>query len=250
MAYSRWLPVPRNSVSPDGKHYAYPSQTADNKVWLHVVTVPGGSDHVYRLPDVLFSGIGSVYVFDYASEGIYMGLLNEGGIDGLWFFNLKTGLTSKIGELPGIGVIGGGAAWLGSFNKSDPNPLTFPPGWPSNQIERVDLTNGSRQTWYYQPGASVGVIGFDGRRPIVSTYDGKVMRVFLLLDSAGHQQEIASGMPDTWIGYIDTFGGGIITDSHGTWFGASTQGLYLYVPGTGVKKVSDQQWLRPANGCF
>jgi hypothetical protein len=250
MAYSKWLPVPRNSVSPDGKRYAYPSQTADNKVWLHVITVAGGADHVYRLPDELYSGIGGIDVFDYAADGVYMGLLSEGGILGLWVLDLVTGNTHKVGNLPGIGAIGGGAAWLGSLNKGDSHPLSFPPGWPANQIERVDLSNGSRQTWYYKPGSLVGVIGFDGKHPIVNVFiDRDHVSVLLLLD-ANHQEQIATGSANAWMGYLDSYGGGIITDSHGTWFGASELGLYLYVPGIGVKRVSDQRWLRPANGCF
>ncbi|HEV2027073.1 MAG TPA: hypothetical protein VGS16_00905 [Candidatus Dormibacteraeota bacterium] len=51
-AFSRWLPVPRQAVSPDGKHYAYGERGADQTqvARMHVVDIVSGTDHVFSAP--------------------------------------------------------------------------------------------------------------------------------------------------------------------------------------------------------
>src|SRR5260370_11204353 len=66
-AFNRWLPVTRESVSPDGAHYAYADANQD---LLHVVDVVGGKDRSFS-----FSGLGANHVHHYASGRLQMALL-------------------------------------------------------------------------------------------------------------------------------------------------------------------------------
>lgn len=251
MAFSKWLPVERNSVAPDGLHYAFGTQTADNKPLLHVVSVSSGSDRVYNLPSDMYDAIGGIYVIDFQPNTVYMGLFVEGGIIGIWALNLTTAQTVKIAAPEDAAVMDGSVAWGTDFNQADSNPLSFPPGFRANEVERFDTSDGSTTTWLYRPGNLVGVIGVDrAHHPIVSVLIDKDTVELLLLLDAKTQQTIYSGSSNSWIGNIDTLGGGIISDSHGIWFGSGPFGLYLYTPAGVLEKVFDQGRVRPANGCF
>lgn len=242
--FSRWLPVPRNAVSEDGSHYAYGTDSADGKPVLHVVDVASAVDRTYSLPAELHSGIGGLDVFEYSNAVLYLGLFTEGAIQALWTFDLATGVTKKVADMPGIGAIDGDVVWRGSLNAGDPNAWSFVPGSPKNQIERLGLGDGSRAVWLYRPGHLVGVIGVDAAHdPIVLDYIDRQTVELLILSSATTQRSIYKGSANTWAGFIS----GVMADSHGLWLGGS-QGIYLY-SGTGeVQKVSDQA-AAPAGSC-
>ena len=72
LAFSKWLPVDRNAVAPDGRHYAFGSQTAQGQPQLHVVSVPSGNDSVYNLPSNMYDAIGGIYVIDFQPNKVYM----------------------------------------------------------------------------------------------------------------------------------------------------------------------------------
>ena len=70
-AFSRWLPVARDAVSPDGAHYAYVDLGDQGVFNVHVVDVRTGTNHVLREKRPGFSF--QPFVLDYALEGIYIG---------------------------------------------------------------------------------------------------------------------------------------------------------------------------------
>jgi len=250
-AFSKWLPQPRNAVSPDGRRYAYGAQTASNQPILHVITVATGADRVYRLPSELYSAIGGTTVFDFANDRVYLGWLTEGSILGVWVVDLVTGTTRKITVAGNMGAVDGQVAWFGSVNPKDPNPLSFPPGAASNQINRLDLVTGKTTAWLYRPGTLLSVLGIDAaHHPIVQSYTDPQHAELLVLVSPTTQALIYSGAGDSAAVQIDSFEGGMISDGHGTWFGSGSHGLYLYAQSAGLKKVSAVSGLRPANGCF
>jgi hypothetical protein len=240
-AYSRWLPVSRMAVSPDGAHYAFTDRPLINppgpstRATLHVVAVKSGADSAFDGGDWTARYV----VLDYAAEGIYL-ITDYGAYVGLWLMDPTTGAVSRVANLLNVqGSAGGNVFWVGTHNPSDRHPVT---GNAPNQLERLSLTDGSRATWFYRPGSSVH---------------------FVSQDASGNPIIIVSGV--NWAELRLVLGPGIdrpiwtdgdrvpvisdpISDSHGTWFG-SQDGIFLYSDANGVRKVSNQPGY-PANGCL
>lgn len=249
-AFSRWLPVPRQSVSPDGKHYAYGVPAPDQKkvATMHVVDVATGADHVFATPSTdWFIPYG---VLDYTSEGIYL-VTNYEISHGLALMNPQTGVIKAVADLPDIQASGGNKTfWVGTVNPADPHP-NGGIGVQPNQIDRFNLGDRTRVEWFYRAGTSPQVIGSDTQgRPFVwapngrnGIVDGDYGAELLLLRSPQSQQSIFKGSAQLFASSSIVS----LTDSHGTWFGTS-HGIYLYT-GAVLMKVSNQAGY-PANGCF
>ncbi len=240
-AFNRWLPVTRESVSPDGTHYA---QIDMQNQLLRVVDVAGGKDRAFPL-----SSISANVVLDYSTDGIYMTF----GFEGLHGLSLIDPITGSSHQVRGVDSPeasgGGGVFWVGEVNPADQQPIITGAsvgimGTLPNQVTRVDIKSGSRTQWVYRPGTGVVVIGLDGRgHPLISlvhSWGDSAPELFIAPDS-GTQQSIYKGP------LVSTLGGAI-GDSHGVWFG-SAQGIYLYSASAGLQKVSDHPGY-PANGCF
>lgn len=245
-AFSRWLPVGREAVAPDGLRYTF-VESGDPGVYLvHVVDAANGKDHV-------FSELASVtglqappVVLDYSAEGIYMVQAFEHLLAGLWLADPNTGsvrqLSSSllpIARTPGF-------IWVQALNSADPNPVVTgsSAGTLPNEIDRVDLKSGNRVTWLYRPGTGLGIVGFDlaGHPLIESSRWGIDPNAELLIaPDPSTQRSIYRGA------MAKSLGNGI-ADGHGVWLG-SDQGIYLYSEADGLQKISNQPG-RPANGCI
>jgi hypothetical protein len=248
-AFSRWLPVPRQAVSPDGQHYAYGKPGADQSqvATMHVVDIATGADHVFATPSTAWFIPYSV--LDYAGEGIYLSINYEGSY-GVSSMDPQTGVVHSVAKLPDIQASGGNKTfWVGTVNPADPNPLGGI-GLQPNQIDRFSLVDGSRVPWFYRPGTAPRVIGSDTLgRPIVWLVTGSngsvdansVTELILLIDPKS-QRSIFKGSSTLLGQNVQT-----ISDSHGTWFGTD-QGIYLFT-GAAFMKMSNQPGY-PANGCF
>jgi hypothetical protein len=254
-AYTRWLPVPRQAVSPDGKRYAYGARAQDQTKdgTMHVVDVPTGADHVFSAPT------GAWYVayvvLDYANEGIYL-YTNYEVAHGVAVMDPQTGVIRPVADLLYIQAAGGhGIFWVGTSNPADPHPLGGIGPVP-NQVDRFNLADNSRTAWFYRPTNDVTVLSTDlAGHPIVRAVNGRfdpAQNFVVVGDSGGElmllidphtQQSIFKGDAT----FIDSLGGPI-TDAYGIWFGSS-QGIYLFTSAGGLQKVSDQPGY-PANGCF
>jgi hypothetical protein len=247
--FSRWLPVQRRAVSPDGKHYAYGEFGADQSHGprMHVVDVATGADHVFDTPTgawfVRFD------VMDYAAEGIYLYTGYEVSI-GISIMNPTTGAVQPLASLPDIQASAGNRAfWVGTVNPADPNPLGGIETQP-NQIDRFSLVDGTRVPWFYRPSTAPRVIGSDLQgHPIVQVVNGRNGSIdadyggeLVLVMNPQSQRSIFTGSGKLVSSMFMS-----ISDSHGTWFGTD-HGIYLYT-GTAFMKVSNQPGY-PANDCF
>ena len=216
-AFSRWLPVWRQAVSPDGRRYAYGEGNAwqGTKGKIHVVDVASAVDRIIYAGGIVFA------VVDFSSDGIYMTpAVPEGAPRGLWLLDPAGGTPHVVSSTIIGPAIGGGAAWGIDFNTADPHPGPGGLEGPRNLVLRFDLKTGASTTWFYEPGASVYVIGFDpAGHPIVSS---------VLVDSSG------SSTMEIWLVTSSTSarvlyrGGGVVwparvsaVDSHGVWFDSS-----------------------------
>jgi hypothetical protein len=235
--------VSRNAVSPDGSHYAYTDRLASAPTapaTLHVVNVKTGADVGFAGG----TGVAPYIVLDYAADGIYSVIGNEAGVAAVLLMNPATGAVKTLTQATNVQASAGNRVfWVGTVNPGDPHPLGALGPQP-DQIDRLDLVDGSRVAWFYRPGSTVHVVGQDlGGHPIVavSGVDGQPTEFLVLLDPAT-QQSIVKGLE------IPAGLASPIADRNGIWFG-SPNAIYLYSYSNGLQKVSGQGGY-PANGCF
>jgi hypothetical protein len=240
--YSRWLPVSRNDVSPDGTHFAYTDraladpQNPPTRATLHVVSVKTGVDVTFDDGE----WAAPYQVLDYAAEGIY--LTTTLVASGLWLTNPATGVITQVSDAWDVqGSAGNKAFWVGAVNSSDPHPLNGP---APDQLDKLNLVDGSRVAWLYRPGSSVHFVSQDvAGHPIVivSGPEGQATELLVLLAPGTGQTILTLGNKRPGLASP-------ISDKHGVWFG-SPDGIYLYSVAKGLQKVSNQPGY-PANGCF
>src|SRR5712691_574172 len=242
-AVSRWLPVGRQAVAPDGWHYAFTAggnpSTTPGPPRLHIVDAATGGDKVIDLglPEQLPYG-----VVDYAADGIYVESNSEGVVlNGLWRVDPASGRVTDLDKQEHFVDDGTGHAWVSVFDSRDPHPAhSAMTGEPlPNEVVRRDLKTGSVEVWFYHPGFNVALVG---------AFVGGGLLVWVEPNSGPHEYWLVT-VPDTsrLIAYIE-YGGGSMADTHGIWMG-SNNGLYLFTREGGVARVADLPG-DPANGCL
>jgi|ERR1700682_2815626 len=246
-AFSKWVPVAREAVSPDGTHYAFGDLNPQAQFVIHIVDIASGQEHTFPINAGAAGFDVQPFVFDFAAEGIYLGQAFEGSVPGLWLFDPATGSIRQVTKVSVEVNAGRGIFWFDVLNPADPNPVKSYMRILPNQIWRLELKSGHQVIWFDRPGTGVAVIGIDAHdRPLIrAVHEGHTAldptaELLLSLDDA-KQQSIYKGA-------IAAYLSGGITDEHGVWFG-SPQGIYLYSDSGGLQKVSDQPG-SPANGCF
>ncbi|GAC1659048.1 MAG: hypothetical protein NVS9B1_20350 [Candidatus Dormibacteraceae bacterium] len=204
VALSRWLPVPRALVAPDGRSYVY--QRDDG---IHVQDLTSGANRLVPLT-------GKWRPLDYEPEGIYAVPAGEapGGagpgpgpgptpVAGLWLLSSADGSSKQVAATGYWSVASGGVAYG-----------LAAPSYPQNvdwQVVRLDISSQSVRPWFAAPNAYV--IGIDSRgAAIIQTQNG-VRRVA----EANRDQRIA-----TTGFYVNS----IVSDRWGTWL-SSGNGIYL-----------------------
>jgi len=244
LAYSRWLPVSRAAVAPDGRHYATVELGDQGTFTVHVIDVATGKDAPLHESDSTFNFPPDV--LDYAAEGIYLDNGFERGQAGLWLVDPATGAIRQLSNAWTPVAIDHGYVWTEVLNPADPNPVNTASsaGILPDEIDRIDLKTGARETWMYRPGTGLSIVGFDSiGRPLIAAskwgLDLEAM-LFLAIDPATQLNLFQGDLAQTFRGAIG--------DAHGTWLGSS-QGVYLYEAADGLRKVSNQPGM-PANGCF
>ena len=100
----RWVPVPREWVSPDGSSYAYAVIQPGAAQGVHIVDVRTGSDRVIPGtsgdPDARGSHFG---VVAYQLDGVYLNRVSQLGANGLWLLNPTTGAITQVStDAPGV----------------------------------------------------------------------------------------------------------------------------------------------------
>ena len=244
-AVSKWLTVGRNAVAPDGLHYAlttggFPAQTP-GPPRLHIVVAATG---VERVIDLALPHNQPYGVEDYAADGIYVGSSWEGGVIGRWRVDPASGQALALGRGDLLLDDGTGHAWRVIFDPRDPKPARGAlDGNPMpNEVVRRDLTTGADEGWFFRPGFSVSIAGtfLSGSllvqaQPDVS--DPNPTSEYWLVTSPGRSVFVAH-----------LYGGPGMADGHGIWLG-SPDGLYLFTPEGGFRRVSDVPG-DPANGCL
>jgi hypothetical protein len=239
-AVSRWLPVHRQAVSPDGLRYAYTEGwTTSTAPRLHIADAATLADiRITTMPDRQ-----PYQVVDFTATGIYLIVSFEGTAPGVWRVEPATGAMTKVsdGYYPPTG-----AAWIGVVDPRDPQPqVSTMSGMPvPNRLDRRD-DKGQTTTWFYRPGYGLNWVPFAGSPALlVSAYrqtNSAAMYElqYWLVDSPSHAVKLVSGSADL-SGFSDA-----IADDHGIWI----RGLYLVRRDGAISHAFDGD-VYPANGCF
>jgi hypothetical protein len=228
-AFSRWLPVDRHAVSPDGRRYVYvdwkvPGTTARQQ--LHQVDLPAGSERLYELAPT--GDPASYVVISVAMEGIWLSYAGyEGPSGGLFLLDLTTGRLMDVGDKQGIfdAVAGAPGTFWFTDSGTNPQPRGGIGGTLLARVQRLTVADGKTDVWFTKDGSDLRVLGADlSGHPIITDEN----QVWLALSP-----DVAKviGLPK---GHYQA-----LADSHGIWFGGD-DGIYLYSPTGDVVKVSNQ----------
>ncbi len=225
-AFERWLPVPRDWISPDGKHYAYPEMPGG----VHVVDIASGADHLFNPgtppPDSFW------FVVDYETEGVYVTAQPVGpaGTSGLWLLNPADGTVRKLTDTNQWQYISGGGAWATA------DALTGHGPGPGSRLLRMDLKSGGITSWYKRTDIEFTVAGADGAgHPILEVWKYQTPQL-LLITGAGSATIL---LPATGSA-VPSLSNVVhpVADSHGIWFGDTGGKISLYTPQTGIKQMA------------
>jgi hypothetical protein len=229
-AFERWLPVPRDDISPDGKHYAYADLPAVDNSPVHVVDLLSGANHAFNPgPPPTDS---SWLAVDYETEGVYLEAQPNGpaGLLGLWLLDPSNGAVRQIDTTHSWQYISGGGAW------GTADPLTGHGPGPGSRLMRMDLKTAAIVSWYKRTDIEFTVAGADGSgHPILTVWKYQTPQVLLI--TAANSATILLTAPGSAVPSLSNYIHPV-TDAHGIWFGDSTGSISLYTPATGVKKMA------------
>jgi hypothetical protein len=229
-AVEAWLPVPRDQISPDGKHFAYADVPPVDNSPVHVADSSSGATRGFN-PGTPPADSSWVAV-DYETEGVYLAVQPNGpaGLSGLWLLDPSTGAVKEIDNAHSWQYISGGAAWGTS------DALTGHGPGPGSRLLRMDLKTRSIVSWYKRTDVEFTVAGADGAgHPVLQVTKASAPQ--LLLITAGNAATILFPAPGSAIPSLSNIVHPV-TDTHGMWFGDTAGSLSLYTPATGITKMA------------
>ena len=248
-AVGRWLPVNRAQVSDDGLRYAYvdhePGAAPSQRI--HIVDVRTGSDQVVfrNTNNPLYAVVGLI------QQNIYLTSCQPTETAGNCWGPLRrldaiTGNIATVSDRRGTWLVSGRIGWMVTcWPGQDPISCfgIYDDRGP-NQLLRVDLATGNEETW--GRGSGLDLIGIDGDgAPLITVGDTNECGV--VRASAAEQMEPLFSLPIN-----HTVGCGFrtaIADRIGIWLQVeyeppgTTAGIYLYSKASGVRKISDSQYV-------
>jgi hypothetical protein len=229
-AYERWLPVPRDAISPDGQHYAYadpPAASGQPKLGgVHVVDLASGADHLFRPAAENWA------VLDFEAEGVYLAAQPSGPAPpkGLWLLDPSTQHLRQIETSHSWDYISGGGAWGTGDALSGHGPVG------GSRLMRLDLTSGVIASWYKRTDIEFVVTGADSSgHPLLET--SKTYANQMLLITA---QNVAASLPPATGSLLPHLRDYIhpVSDAHGLWLGDTGGTVSLYTTAAGIQQVA------------
>jgi hypothetical protein len=219
-AYSKWLPVLRAWVSPDGTRYAYPSASS-----IYVQDVADSNN--------VELGSGRAWsIVAVQPEGVYASVAQTAG---LWLLPY-TGSPRQIATSGYWQAAAAGAAYG--------TPTSAVPQGASSSIIKLDLATGVISDWFGRPSSQASVSGFDAQGdPIIQvSYTTQGIEWWL---TTAPSKGVPLGGSNGYYGQV-AFQGTPVGDSHGVWFPANVpgapnggSGVVLVVPSSGIYGMSN-----------
>jgi hypothetical protein len=246
----RWLPVNRAQVSDDGLRYAYVDHepgAATTSQRIHVVDVRTGSDQVvyHDANTPLYAVVGLVdqNIYLTSCQPVETGANCWGPLRRL---DATTGTIATVSDRRGTWVISRRTGWMVTCWPAEyPTPCfgIYDERGP-NQLLRVDLATGNEEIW--GRGSGIDLIGVDGDgAPIITL--GSTSECGVATARAPQQMDPIFSLPIN-----HTVGCGFrsaTADRIGIWLQVeyeppgTTAGIYLYSKASGVRKISDSQYV-------
>jgi hypothetical protein len=241
-AFAKWLPTLRDYVSPDGGHYAYTegNPLIENTFGkLHVVDVATGADRI------IYTTNTPLGVVLYAADGIYFTHDSGDGFrNGLWLESPAGGQPRLVSTRIFQPSVSSGAAWGMYFNPADTNPGPSGIMGPYNTILRFDLDTGASTTWWYKPGADLGVVDGDysGNLFVAVRMNDRPDALWVLSSSGAATVVYVGPSAPSYLAAVDT---------NGVWFDGGSTTIWLYAGGS-MKRIADvpASDLLIAGGCI
>jgi hypothetical protein len=226
-AFSRWLPVARDWVSPDGTHYAF----SDRDGAVHVVDVATGSDRQLVGSTGTLDPARRWTVLDYENDAVYLGASpRQGGFpSGLWAVDLARGNVRQLSDHGFWQIVNGEAAW------GSPDMGGAASAGAAATLLRVDLKSGATSTWFDAGEGQLVLLGVDTQGPLVMITKAQETEAWLV-SAPGSARKVYSGPSQDVPGSLRVSGTGV-RDAHGLWLG-SPDGLLLFVQGAEFKRMS------------
>lgn len=232
---SRWVPVARALVSPDGAAYVYteliPNPASQGLggppplgTRVHLVDVGSGTDSViYQTSAVLAAawfGPAAIYLTEKVDDADTVTAFRVWQLDPS--SRVATLALGGASAGPGPFAIDGSALWIMAADPSDPKA-------PGTML-RVALSGGASTVWYRPSGGFAEFLGLDPQaHPVISTStgaDGDTGRT-IVVSAPGS----ASALTDQ--GFIE-----MLTDRHGMWLNGN--GVWLASGSRPVEKMAPE----------
>jgi len=238
--YQRWVPGPRELISPDGSRYTYwsLSSATPGNIQVHVVDVGSGADRI------IYDGTTNYWPTGFGDDGVYvMHAINlkQNSLEGLFRLDLAGGPPVPVRGadlLPQARwtLVGGGSAW--GFDLQPSQQILF-------RIQQLDLGTGAITDWLHEPpNLQLSPIGLDAQgRPYLSDFY-ELWR----LDRPNVEERLLKPPLVSGRVSLNIF----VADARGVWMG-SWGGLWHYSDAEGARRVSvgtDLDMVTPAGPCI
>jgi hypothetical protein len=255
-ALGRWLGVPREAVSNDGKRFAQAYQSGgDPPQWsVGVFDIKTGANTTIYSGDLDFS------VVSFSAEGIY---LTRNLVDqpqrGLWIVDLAGGAPRLISDSVAEPWVAAGVGWGIDFDATDPKPARGTLGGPYNRLLRINLNTGATTPWFTSFGADLHIAGVDYSgnpfvdvsRPNPSDPSTATEEFWFFAGSTTGQRLFAGPSDGQWPGRLGAI------ENHGAWFSSggasltSPSSVWLYTAGAvHVVATVNLPLVKVAGGCI
>lgn len=240
-AFSKWLPVPRTWVSPDGRLYAYPEYPpAGGQVAgiIHVVDVPTGADRVLHLP-------APVAPISFEKEGLYVGRVipnSDSAAQGLSLLDPASGSLQQVVAEGHWTLVAPPVAWGVDVDSSIAPPRGDVLG-AGNRLRQLHLSDGTAVTALTLAGRSIQIIGLDGQgAPVLGITDGSTYRVAAFSAFAGLEDWFSGPVAE------DNPTGPMAGAGSKAWLSSETNAIWEKTSGSPLRKVATAPLEHPGVG--
>jgi hypothetical protein len=229
LSQHRWLPVPRQYVSPDGTAYAYSATQPGSGHGVHVVNVATGNDRLVPSTAVISGDQANYLVVAYLQDGVYMSRFGNGPRPGLWRLDPGSGSILQVSTDALQGALLGNAPLANPPSSGNPvawwSEITADFSASDSHVYFQYLTGVAGQhgeTWFERPGFRINVIGVDSTGHAIVVAESKSqVEIWLLAESSSKLIFTGANYGDPALPFKTA-----VADAPGWWIGSRNGVFY------------------------